>query len=101
MFRAIEFPEEQKFQGHIANDTWEAGIHLIGCHFHRIQLVQQLYEYIEKSEVIREADFKREAHRLYKEYEQKLVFAVNYEGYDEKNMDNEANLKYQWTVRFN
>ncbi|KAF7630004.1 hypothetical protein Mgra_00008987 [Meloidogyne graminicola] len=83
MFRAIEYPEEQKFQGHIANDTWE--------------LVHSLYEYIEKSEVITEDDLKREAHRLYKDYEQKLVFAVNYEGYDEKNMDNEDKLKFQWT----
>ncbi|KAL7076226.1 hypothetical protein ACQ4LE_004583, partial [Meloidogyne hapla] len=83
MFRAIEYPEEQKFQGHIANDTWK--------------LVHRLYEYIEKSEVIREADLKREAHKLYKEYEQKLVFAVNYEGYDEKNLDNENKLKFQWT----
>lgn len=83
MFRAIEFPEEQKFQGHIANDSWE--------------LVQKLYEYIENSEVIREADLKREAHRLYKEYEQKMVFAVNYEGFDEKSMDNELRPKYQWT----
>ena len=48
--------------------------------------------------MITEADFKREAHRLYKEYEQKLVFAVNYEGYDEKNVDNELKPKYQWTV---
>nr|CAD2146824.1 unnamed protein product [Meloidogyne enterolobii] len=83
MFRAIEYQEEQKFQGHIANDTWE--------------LVHRLYEYIEKSEVIREDDLKREAHKLYKEYEQKLVFAVNYEGYDEKNLDNENKLKFQWT----
>ena len=30
------------------------------------QLVQRLYEYIESSEVIREEDLKREAHRLYK-----------------------------------
>ncbi|CAK5068653.1 unnamed protein product [Meloidogyne enterolobii] len=63
MFRAIEYQEEQKFQGHIANDTWE--------------LVHRLYEYIEKSEVIREDDLKREAHKLYKEYEQKLVFAFS------------------------
>uniref|UniRef100_A0A915LIW1 DNA polymerase delta catalytic subunit n=1 Tax=Meloidogyne javanica TaxID=6303 RepID=A0A915LIW1_MELJA len=60
-------------------------------------LVHRLYEYIEKSEVIREDDLKREAHKLYKEYEQKLVFAVNYEGYDEKNLDNENKLKFQWT----
>ena len=63
-----------------------------------MQLVHRLYEYIEKSEVIREDDLKREAHKLYKEYEQKLVFAVNYEGYDEKNLDNENKLKFQWTV---
>jgi hypothetical protein len=60
--------------------------------------VHDLYDYIEKSEVITEAEFKREAHRLYKAYEQKLVFAVNYEGYDEKMVDNEEKTKYQWTV---
>ncbi len=59
----------------------------------RFQVVEELYRFVRSKEIIRASEIREEADRLLKEFEMKLVNAVNNEGYD----GDDTVIKYQWT----
>ncbi|CAJ0941096.1 unnamed protein product, partial [Mesorhabditis belari] len=82
LFRAIEYPNEMTFQGHIKNKTK--------------LVVEELYEYVKMQDVIEETAVKSKMLELLKYFEKNLTNAVNYEGYDEAD-EMRTTQKFQWT----
>ncbi|KRX25821.1 Small ubiquitin-related modifier [Trichinella nelsoni] len=79
VFRAIEFPLEQDIQGHMKNDS--------------DHILQELLSYTKKQAVLNPREWMNLADSLLKDYETKLMHAVNFEGYDGE----DEMVKYQWT----
>uniref|UniRef100_A0A5S6Q370 Potassium channel domain-containing protein n=1 Tax=Trichuris muris TaxID=70415 RepID=A0A5S6Q370_TRIMR len=79
VFRAIEFPFEQQVQGHMRNDTE--------------QIMRELLKFTKEQAVLNPREWMELADGLLKDYETKLVHAVNFEGYDGE----DEQIKYQWT----
>ncbi|CDW57631.1 TWiK family of potassium channels protein 7 [Trichuris trichiura] len=79
VFRAIEFPLEQEVQGHMRNDTE--------------LIMKELLKFTREQAVLNPREWMELADGLLKDYETKLVHAVNFEGYDGE----DEQIKYQWT----
>uniref|UniRef100_A0A915I6H8 Uncharacterized protein n=1 Tax=Romanomermis culicivorax TaxID=13658 RepID=A0A915I6H8_ROMCU len=92
MFRAIELPEEMKHQGHIKNDTQFLS-NYPSQSSEPTKIVDELLRYTNSHKFLRKNEWKDYADKLLKDYEVKMVHAVNFEGYD----GNDDVIKYQWT----
>uniref|UniRef100_A0A8R1HXA3 Potassium channel domain-containing protein n=1 Tax=Caenorhabditis japonica TaxID=281687 RepID=A0A8R1HXA3_CAEJA len=80
MFQAVEYPYEEGLQGKVKNAS--------------LKVVDEIYRFINKKNVIEETAVKNESQWALKEFEMLLVHAMNFEGYDEHD---EERPTYQWT----
>ncbi|CAI5444802.1 unnamed protein product [Caenorhabditis angaria] len=80
IFRSVEFPHEISLQGRVKNGTEK--------------VIDLIYAYINEGHVIEESAVKERSHEVLKNFEELLVAAMNFEGYDEHD---EEHPTYQWT----
>ncbi|CAB03914.2 Potassium channel domain-containing protein [Caenorhabditis elegans] len=80
MFQAVEYPYELGLQGKVKNAS--------------LKVVDDIYRFINRKNVIEETAVKNESQWALKEFEMLLVHAMNFEGYDEHD---EERPTFQWT----